>query len=203
MSTRVKGKAVSSPLSLTDENPVFKEHLRKFAVITEQEFDEASRYFTKIRVRKNENLIDPGEPVDYTYWVVKGLLISTLHDDEGREHIIQFAIENCWITDPNAFYNRQRSTLCVTAIEDSELIRISFNDREALCKHIPSFCEFFRKKANDSFVNKHTRLITYLMADTKTRYELLGEEYPGIFQRISKKLLAAYLGVSRETLSRL
>jgi hypothetical protein len=61
---------------------------------------------------------------------------------------------------------------------------------------------FFRKKANDSFTKQQKRLLTYLTADAQKRYELLLSEYPTLVQRLSKKTLAAYLGVSRETLSR-
>jgi hypothetical protein len=63
--------------------------------------------------------------------------------------------------------------------------------------------EFFQKKANDSFVKQQKRLITFPTADAKASYDLLQHDYPGIYQRVSKKILAAYLGLSRETLSRL
>jgi len=61
---------------------------------------------------------------------------------------------------------------------------------------------FFRKKANDSFVKQQKRLLTYMTSDSQKRYELLLAEYPQLIQRLPKKILAAYLGVSRETLSR-
>ena len=61
---------------------------------------------------------------------------------------------------------------------------------------------FFRKKGNDSFVKQQKRLLTYMTANAKDRFNLLLEEYPGLYQRLSKKVLAAYLGVTRETLSR-
>ena len=109
----------------------------------------------------------------------------------------------CWITDQNAFYNRSTASFKVVALEPTELLSLSFYERENICRQVPTIHEYFRKKANESFVKQQRRLITYLTADAKGRYELLQDEYPGIYQRVSKKLMAAYLGVSRETLSRL
>jgi CRP-like cAMP-binding protein len=181
----------------------FKKHLEKFISISNDDFEKVMSRFSDITIDKNEYLIKEGSWVHHTYWVKSGLLLSTLNGDDGREHIIQFAIENCWITDQNAFYNRQKSKLNIIALEKSELLCLSHEDRETLCADNHLMEQFFRKKANDSFVKQQQRLITYLTADAKKRYELLLHEYPGIHQRISKKLLAAYLGVSRETLSRL
>lgn len=179
------------------------DHMSKFAALGESDFRQIERHFKIVNINKDEHLIKQGSRVDYTYWLWKGLLVSTFGDGAGKEHILQFAIENCWITDQNAFYNRGIANCNIHAIESSTMLYISFEKREELCGKSPRIHEFFRRKANDSFVKQQMRLVTYLTMDTKRRYELLSEEYPGIYQRVSKKILAAYLGVSRETLSRL
>ena len=179
-----------------------KSHIEKFIRLSDQEFDEIVDYFKIKRLKKHQVLIRVGDAVKHTYWVQKGLLISTHIDQKGKEHIIQFAIENCWITDQQAFYNQTKAIFTITAEENSELLSLSYVNREKLCSNMHKAEHFFRKKANDSFAKQQKRMLTYLTADAQQRYELLLEEYPQLIQRLPKKTLAAYLGVSRETMSR-
>lgn len=179
-----------------------KDHLEKFTRITEKEFELVLQYFRHQQLKKNEYLIKSGASVDHTYWIKKGLVISSFNDSKGKEHIMQFAIENCWITDQQAFYNQSKAIFNIVCLEDSEVLCLSYTNREKLCADIPEMNTFFRKKANDSFVKQQKRLLTYMTSDAKERYDLLLQEYPGLVQRVPKKILAAYLGVTRETLSR-
>ena len=180
----------------------FRRHLESYIVLNDLEFENILNYFTPKKIKKNEPVIKEGSLVVNTYWVIKGLLISSFTGDDGKEHIIQFATENCWITDQNAFYTKGKAMFNVVSAENSHVLSLSFENRERLCADMHKMERFFRKKANDSFVKQQKRLLTYMTSDAKERFRLLLEEYPTLIQRIPKKTLAAYLGVSRETLSR-
>jgi CRP-like cAMP-binding protein len=195
-------KKFSCDIQAMELNQSFRNHLEKFITFSDEDFREIMKSFGRKSVKKNENLILPGAIVSHTFWVEKGLLVSIYNDEAGKEHIIQFAIENCWITDQEAFYNQAIGSFMITAYEDSSLLTLSFDDREKLCARFPLMERFFRKKGNDSFVKQQRRLLTYLTSNAQERFELLLQEYPGLIQRVPKSVLASYLGVSRETLSR-
>lgn len=177
-------------------------HIEKFVRLSDSEFSKVVDFFKLRHLEKNHVLIVAGDAVNHTFWVESGLLISVYNDEQGKEHILQFAIENCWITDQEAFYAQTKSSLSVKCLENSTVFALSFDDRERLCTEIPAMERFFRRKANDSFVKQQRRLLTYLTSDAQQRLRLLMQEYPGLIQRVPKTILAAYLGVSRETLSR-
>jgi CRP-like cAMP-binding protein len=86
---------------------------------------------------------------------------------------------------------------------DTDVLCLSSEHRERLCKEIPQLEYFFRWRSNKGYVAQQKRLLSYMNNDTKSRYEELLNMYPQLYNIVPKQLIAAYLGVSRETLSRL
>lgn len=116
---------------------------------------------------------------------------------------MQFALEDWWVTDFQAYFHETYATIYVDCIEASELLGISLYNREKLCAELHKMEHFFRKKSNAGYVALQGRILSFLNNNPQERYQQFFSQYPQLFQRIPKTLIASYLGVSRETLSRL
>ena len=116
---------------------------------------------------------------------------------------MQFACENWWISDFTAFFKKEKSTISIECIEDSDLLSISFSALELLCEKYPKIEHFFRVKSNLGYVALQQRILSLMTQSAKIRYDNFCKQYPEIIQKIPKQQIANYLGVSRETLSRL
>jgi CRP-like cAMP-binding protein len=180
-----------------------KEHIEKITALTDEEFAFILSHFTSKKYKKHQFVVQQGDAVTHEYFVVDGLLKSYFTNEEGKEHILQFAMEEWWITDYQAFVNRLAATLNVDCIEDVSLLALSYENKIKLCAASHKMEHFFRVKATSGFVAQQQRMLSFMTNDTQARYRQLFEQYPSLFQRVPKAMIAAYLGVSRETLSRL
>jgi CRP-like cAMP-binding protein len=179
-----------------------RRHFEKITPLTDQEFDYILSHFTAKKLKKHQFLIQEGDNVTNDYFVVKGLLKAYHLDKEGKEYIMQFAMEDWWVTDYQAYFNNTKSTLNVDCIEDVEILCLSLHNRDKICADLHKIEHFFRRKSNMGYVALQRRILSMLNSNAKERYEQLLSNYPTLFQRIPKTLIASYLGVSRETLSR-
>ena len=180
-----------------------RKHFEEIISLTDEEFEYIFSHFTKKKLKKNQFLLQVDDEVKHTYWVKKGLLLATYTDANDKEFIIQFAMENWWITDYQAYFTGNKAIMNVQCLEDSELFCLSYENREKLCDKLHKVERFFRKKANSGYIALQRRMLSLLSDNTQKRYETLLSQYPNLFQRVPKTIIAAYLGVSRETLSRL
>ncbi|MCJ8289552.1 MAG: Crp/Fnr family transcriptional regulator [Crocinitomicaceae bacterium] len=181
----------------------FRQHIEEIIPLTDDEFDFILSHFESIKKRKHQYIVQEGEFVNKEYWVIKGCLKTCFYDDSGKEHILQFAMENWWSTDYESFVNQTESKTSISCLEDSELLYITYENREKLTSEMHKMERFWAKKSKYGRIALQNRILSLLKNSSKERYDLLLEQYPKLFQRVSKKLIAAYLGVSRETLSRL
>lgn len=180
-----------------------KEHIEQIIKLDEKEYESIIPFFKTEKLRKRQFVIQENQPVLNVYFVSKGLLKSGFIDNIGKEHIMQFACNNWWISDFTAFFKQENSTLAIECIEDSELLSISYGNLNNLCAAFPKMEHFFRVKSNFGYIALQQRLLSMMKDSAKDRYEIFCTQYPTIIDRVPKQLIANYLGVSRETLSRL
>jgi len=181
----------------------FRQHIEEIIPLTDEEFDFVLSHFTPITKRKHQYIVEEGEVNNKEFWIIKGCLKSSFIDHEGKEHILQFGMENWWITDYESFVEQTKSKTSIDCLEDSDLLYITYQDREKLTSEMHKMERFWAKKGKKGRIALQNRILSLLKNSAKERYDLLLEQYPQLFQRVPKKLIAAYLGVSRETLSRL
>jgi len=180
-----------------------RQHFEKMIPLSDQEFDYLLSHFTTKKLRKHQFLVQEGDFVMNDYFVVKGLLKAYHTDQEGKDHILQFAMEDWWITDYQAYFSQSPASLTIDCVEEVELLCLSLQNRDKICAELHKIENFFRRKSNSGYIALQRRILSLLNSNAKERYEQLLQQYPGLFQRVPKTLIASYLGVSRETLSRL
>lgn len=180
-----------------------REHIEKIVPLTDDEFAFVLSHFTTKSYKKREFLIEEGKSVKYSYFVVSGLLMLIYNDESGKQHIVSFAMEDWWESDYQAYHTQTKATMSLQCLEDTDVFCLSLEDYQKLCAGLQKMEHFFLRKANGGHIGSQQRILSFLTSNAKERYEQLLKRYPSLIQRVPKSLLASYLGVSRETLSRL
>ena len=159
-------------------------------------------FFETKNLRKKQFLLQEGDYCKNLTFVSKGALKSYTIDDKGQEHISLLAWEGWWVSDFKSFICDEKAILYIEAIEDSEVLLISHSNYEELLTKIPSMERYFRILYQNSLVTKDRRLISSNTYSAEEKYLHLIKMYPFISQRIPQNLIASYLGLSPETISR-
>ncbi len=180
-----------------------RKHIENIVPLTDEEFAFVGQHFTLKRFKKNEIIFSEGEKVQYVYFVLSGLLKLFYNDKNNKEHILSFAMEDWWETDFQAYYTEGTALLTLECLEDTKVLCLSFENFEKLCDGLQKMGSFFLKKSIAGHIGSERRILSFLTSGAKERYEFLLARNPALMQRIPKSLIASFLGVSRETLSRL
>lgn len=180
-----------------------RKHIEEITPISDEEFEYIKTFFTVKKVRKHQYLIQEGDNARYEYVIMKGIFRVFYLDEGGKEHIVQFATENWWMSDYTAFFNQKKAKMYVVCMEEGEVLSLTLHGREKLSADFHKMEHFFRVKLTKSYVALQGRIISLLSNNPQQRFEEFGNLYPEAMQKVPKKYIAEYLGVSRETLSRL
>ncbi|MFY8108294.1 MAG: Crp/Fnr family transcriptional regulator [Bacteroidia bacterium] len=157
---------------------------------------------TKRFVKKGEVLVEAGKPSKEAFYVIKGCLRSYIIDDKGKEHIYQFAPEDWIISDLEFFKDRKNALLTIDAIEDSEVRIVNPNEIYQLSKKNPELIEDALMKFQNRVYALQKRILQLLAYSAEERYKEFNATYPNLSNRIPLKMIASYLGLTPESLSR-
>ena len=155
------------------------------------------------KLRKKQYLLQDGDTAKNIAFVGKGLLRSYTVDDNGVEHILDFAPEGWFISDLYSFLTGESSIYNIDAIEDSELVLISKASHELLLKEIPKYLNLSYEMILESFVDLQRRTNSQKAESIEIQYECFMQNNKQIINRIPQYMIASFLGLTPETLSRI
>ncbi|XWW48558.1 Crp/Fnr family transcriptional regulator (plasmid) [Fibrella sp. USSR17] len=155
------------------------------------------------KIRKRQYLLQEGDVCKVIAFVEKGALRSYTVDGEGREHILQFALEGWFISDLYSFLTGEVSMYNIEAIDDSELVLINQSAYEEVLKRSPSYQAYMLQLITGAYVALQKRLNATVSLSPEELYQSLIALYPDIVQRVPQHMIASYMGLTPETLSRI
>jgi CRP-like cAMP-binding protein len=176
--------------------------VREKVSVTEEEFNFCKTLFIPKKLRKKQYLLQDGDVSRYTAFVEKGILRMFTVDEKGNEPILQFSPEGWWVADLYSFLTDEPSIYNIEALEDCELLLITKESWDILLEKVPAFERYFRILIQNSLIATQRRLMSSISETAEEKYLKLIDNFPGCIQRVPQHMIASYLGITRETLSR-
>lgn len=178
-------------------------YIRRFIDLNEEEEQYLLSILKPRKYLKRQFIVQAGDECKYETYVVKGCLRAYFVDPNGTSHIIQFAIEDWWISDMDSLMNGTPATLNIDAIEDTEVLQIERQQFQNLFERIPKFDKMYRLMLMKAFISHQRRIVDNLCKPAKERYLDFIKRYRNIEQRVPQNQIASYLGMTPEFLSQI
>lgn len=180
----------------------FTKYLKTKANIAEPEFQLLIKKMEFRNIEKGEVLLRPGEVCRHSFFVENGLLRSYTVDDAGKEHIIQFGSENWIVSDRSSAFFNEPSDLFIDAIEDTEVVLISSDFINEASEISSSFRNYNQIALQNHIRHQQKRINLLLSASAERRYMNFIKLYSDLTLRVPQWMIASYLGITPESLSR-
>ena len=178
-------------------------HIDRKISLSPEEKHMVFEHFIPKQLAKKQYLLSEGEVCGNMAFVCSGLLKTFNVDEKGIERVSIFGWEGWWLSDFSSFLTGIKSVSFIDALEDAELLLISKENYEALTLQVPKMDRFFRILYQNSIVTKERRLRNSITYSASERYSEFIETNPEVSNRIPQHLIASYLGIAPETLSRI
>ncbi|MBF8148791.1 Crp/Fnr family transcriptional regulator [Winogradskyella sp. F6397] len=160
-------------------------------------------YFKTIKKNKKDILLAHGKNSQVSYFVKKGCLRLYYIDEHGKDITRYIAFENQFATELVSFITNEPAQETIQVIENSELLYISHDDFRHLMTIVPKWKDFYSVYLEKAYVNNSKRLLSFTTLDASERYKQLFKVNPNIVKRLPNKIVASYINISQETLSRI
>ena len=178
-------------------------YIAQYVTLTNKEEDFLTSRLSSRKYLKGQYILQQGDISQTECFIISGCTKMFYLDDKGQEHIIMFSVEDWWTSDLGSFISQTPSDFNVQCLENTEIIQFSYDNIEELFSEIPKLERFFRKIIEKAFVASQKRIIRNFSLTAKERYLIFKENYPKIEQRIPQYMIASYLGITKEFLSKI
>lgn len=185
------------------KNLNFKEYLTSNININLSQLESCLSYQQIKYFKKGDFLIKEGDICQYSYFVQEGILRVFYIDDKGKEHLLQFAPEGWFAADHESTYFRKASTYYIQALEDTTVYQLNDDFFEKLSLKDPVFTQFNEKLLHNHIHHLQKRIIQLIAKTAEERYVEFTKTYPDILMRVPQTMVASYLGITPESLSRI
>ncbi|SNR37607.1 cAMP-binding domain of CRP or a regulatory subunit of cAMP-dependent protein kinases [Lutibacter agarilyticus] len=182
--------------------PLLK-YIKKYISLTNEE---EAFLLSKLNYRKylkGQYVVQQGDVCKQINFLISGCTKTFFLDDKGQEHIVLFAIEDWWTSDIGSYITQSGSDFNVQCIEDTEVIQFQYDYEEELYKEIPKLERLFRKMLEKALVSSQKRIVGNFSLSAKEQYLQFKKQYPTIEQRVPQYMVASYLGITKEFLSKI
>ena len=177
------------------------DYFEKYLPLSEEEKSFVEEVFKERSIKRRQFIHQEGDICKHNTFVVEGCFRMYTVDEKGKEHNLQFAIENWWIGDIGSFHSEEPSKLNIEALENSTILQIKKEDQLKLFVDFPKFNRIFRVFTENALASTQRRVLQNISSTAEERYLDFSKRYPYFFNRISNVQIASYLGVTPEFLS--
>lgn len=171
--------------------------------MTDDQFAQLSKLFFSKAYEKKAFLTEEGDSNKYIYFVEQGSCYSFIVDQKGEKHAIQFALEGYWISDLYSFFSGRPAIYTIEALEPLHVLVLNKDNFQKACDICPLFDRFFRILVQNAYVSLQYRLAKTNSEEAEHRYLEFSQRHPDFVQRIPQYLIASYLGIKPQSLSRI
>ena len=178
-------------------------NISRYVKLTQEEEEKLSSIIKTSRVKKKQFIIQPGFVCQCRTYISEGAFRVYYLDDDGKEHTVSIGVEDWFVTDFYSYINQSPALNYAEAIEDSIILQMKYEDIEPLCREIHALSEYFRLTTEKAFAFSRRRVISNISKSAEERYDEYVDKYPHIVNRVPQYVLASYLGMSPEFLSKI
>lgn len=179
------------------------ENINRYVSLTSEEEAKLTSIIKASRVKKKQFIIQPGFVCRHRTYIVEGAFKVYYLNEDGKEHTVSIGIEDWFVTDFYSYINQEPAINYAEALEDAYILQMRHEDIEPLCKEIHALSEYFRLTTEKAFAFSRRRVISNISMTAEQRYDEYLNKYPNIVDRVPQYVLASYLGMTQEFLSKI